>query len=524
MKLPFLVMTELLFRGSEEFPPFPADTPVDTIRLADPSATHHIPDPFPGAFSEPSDALPDSDPAPVEGSPEKSGHVLFLSDAGDGSCQMLLSDPAGEVIWRYQWNTPHTLFEIFNHCMDILDHFRKLFAALEESRIQGGFREEARENDSLERYISRCSRIVGSPAYLVDSTYQVLAIDPSPIYSEISAIWRHLTGQRYLSYDIISALQDSGELQQMDTRNGSSLVRSEIFPTEFINCTLENGGRIIGHLFFVGYNQKLTPGKVALAEQIRQHTQKILAEEATFFSSRYRGYENFLIHVLENHLPEETMLKRQLAALHWEQDGLYCLAAIQPESADSLTQESICRELESQSEGKPVILGSRVICIFLLTDHAKRQALTKYLHSLANTWHYPVAMSDCFSGFIHLPLYYRQTLQILQQKYCTREQPFCQYSDIAVRQMMQSILPEEDRSLLLDPAIEILHQYDLQNGSDYRNTLKVYLQNERNITETSRRLYIHRNTLLYRIERLKELTGLDLDNPAIRLRLLLSLL
>ncbi len=524
MKLPFLVMTELLFSGSEKIPPFPADTPVDTIRFADASAAIHIPDLSPGTFSESSETPPDSDPSPMKDSPGNSGYVLFLSGSGNGSCQMRLCDPAGRVIWSYPWDDPHTLFEIFNRCMDILDHFRRLFATLEESRIEGSFREDATENSSLERYISHCSRIIGSPAYLVDSTYKVLAIDPSPIYSEISAIWRHLTGQRYLSYDIISALQDSGELQQMDTRNGSSLIRSEIFPTEFISCTLENGGQIIGHLFFVGYNQKLTPGKVALAEQIRQYTQKILAEEATFFSARYRGYENFLIHVLENHLPEETMLRRQLTALHWKQDGLYCLAAIQPESADLLTQESICRELESKSEGKPVILENRVICIFLLTDHTKRQLLTKYLHNLANTWHYPIAMSDCFFGFSQLPIYYRQTLSILQQKYCTEKHPFCQYSDIAVRHMIQHALSDEDLSLLLDPAVDTLRRYDQRNGTDYLNTLKTYLQNERNITETSRRLYIHRNTLLYRIERLEELTGLDLDNPAIRLRLLLSLL
>ncbi|WP_415536495.1 helix-turn-helix domain-containing protein [Dehalobacter sp. 4CP] len=52
--------------------------------------------------------------------------------------------------------------------------------------------------------------------------------------------------------------------------------------------------------------------------------------------------------------------------------------------------------------------------------------------------------------------------------------------------------------------------------------METYLQCERNYVKTAEKLFIHRNYLLYRIERISELTGLDLDSPDIRLHILMS--
>ena len=41
------------------------------------------------------------------------------------------------------------------------------------------------------------------------------------------------------------------------------------------------------------------------------------------------------------------------------------------------------------------------------------------------------------------------------------------------------------------------------------HTAEVFLENNLNVSETARQLYIHRNTLVYRIEKLKAATGLD---------------
>ncbi len=44
------------------------------------------------------------------------------------------------------------------------------------------------------------------------------------------------------------------------------------------------------------------------------------------------------------------------------------------------------------------------------------------------------------------------------------------------------------------------------------STIDKFFENNLNVSETSRQLYIHRNTLVYRIDRLQEATGLDLRN------------
>jgi len=41
-------------------------------------------------------------------------------------------------------------------------------------------------------------------------------------------------------------------------------------------------------------------------------------------------------------------------------------------------------------------------------------------------------------------------------------------------------------------------------------TINKFFENNLNVSETARKLFVHRNTLVYRLEKIKKLTGLDL--------------
>lgn len=65
--------------------------------------------------------------------------------------------------------------------------------------------------------------------------------------------------------------------------------------------------------------------------------------------------------------------------------------------------------------------------------------------------------------------------------------------------------------------------YDDQQHSELLDTLKSYFANNGNTALTAKELQIHRNTLAYRLNRIAEITCLDLDDADVRLNLHLAL-
>ena len=59
---------------------------------------------------------------------------------------------------------------------------------------------------------------------------------------------------------------------------------------------------------------------------------------------------------------------------------------------------------------------------------------------------------------------------------------------------------------------EIFGENDILDSLDEEtlNTINKFFENNLNVSETSRQLFIHRNTLVYRIEKLERSTGLDI--------------
>ena len=72
--------------------------------------------------------------------------------------------------------------------------------------------------------------------------------------------------------------------------------------------------------------------------------------------------------------------------------------------------------------------------------------------------------------------------------------------------------------------VKPLQDHDRRRGSDLIRTLRVYFAAGANASEAADRLFLHRNSLLYRLERAQKLTGLDLKDPEARLALQLGLL
>ena len=72
--------------------------------------------------------------------------------------------------------------------------------------------------------------------------------------------------------------------------------------------------------------------------------------------------------------------------------------------------------------------------------------------------------------------------------------------------------------------VEPLVEYDRERRSDLVRTLRAYFASGANASEAADRMFLHRNSMLYRLERIRKVTGLDLKDPGVALALQLGLL
>jgi hypothetical protein len=65
--------------------------------------------------------------------------------------------------------------------------------------------------------------------------------------------------------------------------------------------------------------------------------------------------------------------------------------------------------------------------------------------------------------------------------------------------------------------VHVLAEVDRTRGTDYTTTLQAYFDAGSDLSKAARLLFVHRNTLRYRLRRIQELCGLDLNDPVERL-------
>lgn len=95
----------------------------------------------------------------------------------------------------------------------------------------------------------------------------------------------------------------------------------------------------------------------------------------------------------------------------------------------------------------------------------------------------------------------------------TRLQPVVtHFNDLGVYRYLYKIARMDDLRDVYQDQIARIDSYDHRKNTDLLDTLETYLECAGNLTKTSERLFVHRNTLIQRLERLQSLCDIDLQD------------
>jgi purine catabolism regulator len=108
---------------------------------------------------------------------------------------------------------------------------------------------------------------------------------------------------------------------------------------------------------------------------------------------------------------------------------------------------------------------------------------------------------------------YRDAEMALQLGRTFHEKNFCcHFNDLRVYRILTKFHDNEELKSIYSETVGKLVVHDKQNESGLTETLSTYLDCNTSLTETAKKLFVHVNTIKYRLQKIEELTGCNIHH------------
>ncbi len=233
------------------------------------------------------------------------------------------------------------------------------------------------------------------------------------------------------------------------------------------------------------------PGSILLAQRALQWGYELDRRQAAFELGADQPIPLTLLHRCAQ-LADEELRQRRVAVL----------AAPDEETGDILI---LC----GLGPGKPARRGRRLAA-------ALHERLTAQLPTVL--WRIGVGRSaDGAGGLAQSISEARQALQL--SKHLRSANPVSYYGDMGLFRLLLPLQGSDVLRHFYEETLGALSAYDARQQTSLVETLAAYFAHHGNLSRTAEALFLHRNTLLYRMERIAAIIGHDLDDPEMRLML-----
>lgn len=247
-----------------------------------------------------------------------------------------------------------------------------------------------------------------------------------------------------------------------------------------------------------------------------------------FFSIFQRAYQKHLRSLTDTESPKITALRKLLKhkPVTQEELELFHLEAGEQWHCFKLRERDLAHSMPADYMYATLcaLLPGAVLATFLsgsimgLLKFDKGDETMSLFQDLLQRMDYFCGVSNAFADIRKLDDYVLQA-EFVVSSFTGEEGNIRRFQDSLLSYLLYQCCGNLPLAELESESIRILRQYDDQRGTEYLKTLETYLRNEMSVSQASAQLYIHRSSLLKRLDKILRLTGLDLENPDTRLYL-----
>jgi sugar diacid utilization regulator len=219
-----------------------------------------------------------------------------------------------------------------------------------------------------------------------------------------------------------------------------------------------------------------------------------------------------------------------LGEISWQLEDTFFLTVFQIADEFSFTQSSlyICRHLETDVlHSCAITYASQIIWLINTRDIAEtkiRRDYERVVTFIVREFNCRAGLSKPFGNFLDTHNAYVQGTAALRLGHRRDSlNPVYRFADLIVDYILERMTSELPAKDLLHPGAVTLWTLDRNDGTGYVKTLRSYIDFQFNMTQAAEKLGLHRTTLIRRLEKIGEITGIDFHRPKEMLQLILSL-
>ena len=357
--------------------------------------------------------------------------------------------------------------------------------------------------------------ILGNPVFITDLAHTILAYTRRVKIEDPT--WQRFIVESHLERKTITQDREVSVVHSESSEEGRPvLVEDSFLPYPRLIKTLTEHGNAIGIMVVTAYLRPFAPGDEELVELISSFAMSRMTQERYHLSENVHTLDNYFIRLLDGaQFSRERVLKR-LEILGYKKHSCVYVLAIHAEARAGQPPEeigSLLAQFHRIGGCYALFYNSSIVCLYgteeELTDW---ETQAPELTALLTRENLIAGVSRTVSDMSLMREYYRQAQRTEEVgvRLGRSGRYFCYDSYASFLLLME--LPREKLRDFCHQKIRDLGAYDDTHDTELCVTLQVYLEQAKSLARTAELLYIHRNTVRYRIHKCMELMKTDLED------------
>ncbi len=378
--------------------------------------------------------------------------------------------------------------------------------------------------NGIQSLVDAFTRAFNNPVFVFDAGYHLIACNWE--MAKADPVGKALVENMGFTEREFQLINKENHIHEKVKKSDKPLrVRHKEQGFEQMICAIDTR-KDLGHIVINAVNRPFNETDFELMTMLKEGIYQQMRKEEFINDNSGYPYEYFLKDLLDGKIATPKRYLKRLSYVNTTfSDNMYCLVVETARSSSTLNTFMIRNRLESlYPDTKTLMYNGEIIVLFCLPKN-KEFSEKDYdkIRKLCSEFEIFAGISNNFSNLIDFSEYYKQALRAIEIGITYNQEPGLYiYRDYYLHHIANIFFQKESEKTYCHPVMEKLLRYDKENETELAPTLYAFLICERNISAASDYLYIHRNTMTYRLKKIDALIKINYDDPNERQYLIIS--